>query len=102
LPSGQTPGSQAKTPASSSRKISQPELQQLSLGASAATINLRDQKSSTSAQHSDKESGKQMELQNSIYSQEASYDQSLAIHHHIHAGRQKNKGKQLKHKGCWE
>jgi hypothetical protein len=36
---------------------------------------------------------KQMELQNSIYLQEASYDQSLAIHHYIHAGRQQKKGK---------
>jgi hypothetical protein len=57
------------------------------------TIDLQDQKSSTSAQHSGKESGEQMELQNSIYSQTASYNQSLAIHHHIQAGRQKNKAK---------
>jgi hypothetical protein len=36
-----------KTPASLNRKISQPDLQQLSLGASATTIDLQDQKSST-------------------------------------------------------
>jgi hypothetical protein len=53
------------------------------LGASAATIDLQDQKSLTSAQHSGKESGEQMETQDPIYSQAASYDQSLAIHHHI-------------------
>jgi hypothetical protein len=85
-----------KTLVSSSQKISQLALQHSSPGALIATIDFRDQKSSTSTQHSGK---KQTELQNSIYSQEASYDQRLAIHHHIHAGREKNKGKQLKTQG---
>jgi hypothetical protein len=92
-PSGQTPDSQVKTPASSSQKISQLDLQQSSLGASTTKIDLQDQKSSTSAQHSGKESGEQMEFQNLIYLQAASYGQSSAIHHHIQDGRQNNKAK---------
>jgi hypothetical protein len=83
LPSGHTPDSQEKTPASSSRKISHLDLQQLSLGASTVTTDPQDQKFSTGVQHNGKENGEQMELQDSTYLQVASYGQSSAFQNHI-------------------
>jgi hypothetical protein len=53
-----------RTLVSSSQKISQLALRHSLPGTLAATIDFRDQKSSTNTQHSGK---KQMELQNSIY-----------------------------------
>jgi hypothetical protein len=91
LPSGHTPDSQEKTPASSSQKISQLDLWQLLPGASTITIDLQDQQFLTGAPHNDK---KKEESQIQEYVWGTNHDQNPAFRHRNQAGRRK-KGQKI-------